>query len=414
MISYEESQLILRKFAQEARILEGEEINLRDAVGRILAEKLEARETIPSFDNSAMDGYAIKLEQLSPEQKSGKDWIPIWGLVAAGDQLSGLSNQAIAVEIMTGAPLPSSEFTTVVRIEDTESKNSGDGEKEIRLRQGLLKDENIRRAGEDIHAGDNLFEPGMLIHENHLLILATQGISKLRVRRKIEIDIISTGKELADYETKSLGPGMIRNSTGVYLECALNHKWSDIVNWGVVEDKVEAYQGALVKALDRGADVIVSTGAVSMGVFDFVRPALEEMGAEVHFHKCAIRPGKPILFATLYYKKKIRFIFGVPGNPVSTAVGCNFFVKPFLYSALGIDWQPSHKMVLAEGVKKPEGLRCFFKAKVVEKDTAKQVRAMRGQASFMVSPLAQANAWLVLPEQGTFVEPGQKVEVFPI
>ena len=412
MISYKESQSILREIARHAAPSGTDEISLEESVGRILAEDLTTTESYPPFDNSAMDGYALKLARLDSRQMEGADWIPVAGVIAAGE--SAEYPQAVAVEIMTGAPLPRPDFSTVIRIEDTESRTGPGGLKEIRFKKVPKINENIRRRGEDMREGHRILESGTLIRENHLLAMAAQGISKLKVRKKIKISIISTGKELVDHRTKSPAAGQIRNSTGVYLAAALKKSWSEVTNWGITPDDGRSYRDTLVQAFDREADVVVSTGAVSMGIFDFVRSVLEEMGAQIHFHKCAIRPGKPILFSTITYAGKVRYIFGVPGNPVSTAVGYKFFIEPFLNAALNICPPPPFEMPLSRTVKKPDGLRCFFKAQVIGDGSARQAEVMEGQASFMVSPLARANAWAVLPEEGALVESGRQVEVFQI
>lgn len=414
MISYEECQLILKKSAAASFPLKVTEIGLDEAVGRVLAEDLIAIENNPTFDNSAMDGYAIQLEQLTPAQRDGVEWVPTNGLIAAGDSVSPDTLKSKAVEIMTGAPIPGTTFSSVVRVEDTEQKVDASGCKCILLKKSPMRNDNIRRSGEDICEGDRLFNSGMVLQENHLLVLATQGISKLRVRRKVGIGILSTGKELVDYQTTVLKAGQIRNSTGIYLENVLKHSWSNVANLGIVEDNPRAYRASLLKALDQGLDVIVSTGAVSMGVFDFVRPTLEEMGAQVHFHKCAIRPGKPILFATINYGGTERYIFGIPGNPVSTAVGYNFFVKPFLEMLCGVQPDEKSQVILANEVKKPKDLRCFFKAKLLNDRDHLRVEVLSGQASFMVSPLIHADAWVILPEDSSSIQAGQSVEVLRI
>lgn len=414
MISYQESQEILKKVASQFSMTEMEEVELENSVGRILAAPIYSREMNPPFDNSAMDGYALKLSRLTQAEITGEQWIPVEGLIAAGDSDYEVLDDCKAVEIMTGAPLPSLHHNSVIRVEDVHQRVSEKGRKEIRLKNGPNAGENIRRAGEDTKAGEILLEKNEMIQIRHILPLATQGITKLQVFRKLEVGIISTGQEIVDYRTKMLRPGQIRNSTGIYLEKVMESSRINLKNFGIVTDNPEVYRRVLLEALDGGIDVVVSTGAVSMGVFDFVRQILEKMGAHVHFHKCAIRPGKPILFASLKYEGRTKFVFGVPGNPVSTAVGFNFFIKPFFDSIFGIPIQRNQTMKLLERVDKPEGLQCFFKAQILNEGDGQKVRALKGQASFMVKPLLESDAWVVLPEYGRFIEKGEMVEVMPI
>lgn len=414
MISYQESQEILKKVASQFSLTEVEEVELENSVGRILASPIYSREMNPPFDNSAMDGFALKLSELSHAEIAGEQWIPVEGLIAAGDVDYELLGDCKAVEIMTGAPLPSSRYSSVIRVEDVDQRVEGKGRKEVRLHKIPNTGENIRRAGEDTKAGEILLVKNEIVQIRHILPLATQGITKLQVIRRLGVGIISTGQEIVDYHIPMLQPGQIRNSTGIYLEKVMESPRIHLKNFGIVSDKPEVYRRILVEAFDCGIDVVVSTGAVSMGVFDFVRPILEKMGAHVHFHKCAIRPGKPILFASLKHEGRTKYVFGVPGNPVSTAVGFNFFVKPFFDSIFGIQPPRIQTMKLLERVDKPEGLQCFFKARVLRNGDEQQVRALKGQASFMVKPLLESDAWVVLPEDGRFIEKGERVEVMPI
>jgi molybdopterin molybdotransferase len=261
---------------------------------------------------------------------------------------------------------------------------------------------------------------GQVIELSHLMALATLGFSRVCVARMPNIALISTGRELVDPSSPRLQPGQIRNSTGLYLKKYFESLHHPITECGTVSDDPEDYLKRLTQALDSGAEVVISTGAVSMGKFDFVKPALEKLGAKIHFHKCAIRPGKPILFASGNWRGKTVFFFGVPGNPVSTAVGLRFFVRPFLDHMLGIqtgdgsvaDGIALRSARLINDFKKPEGLRCFFKAiERVSPNGETLVEALPGQASFMVSPLLKANSWVVFPESGSSAKAGSMVEV---
>lgn len=414
MISYKESLKILEEAACRDRDEDCEEVELLRSVDRLLAEDLKARENNPYFDNSAMDGFAVNAAATEAHLNLSNEWIPVQSVIAAGDTNFKVERLEDAVEIMTGAPIPHPYFDSVVRIEDVQVITNLQGQKMIRINSAPVPGSNIRRAGEDTKAGDVLLCKGVRISCEHLLVLATQGISRLKVKKKIRISILSTGKEIVDYATKELKFAQIRNSTGVYLEASLASPLCNVKNYGIVQDEPSAYVEHIKKLLHEDSDLIISTGAVSMGMYDFVRPALESIGAKIHFHKCSIRPGKPILFASIVYKNKTRFIFGLPGNPVSTMVGLRFFIKPFINLLLKIKTVKPLMATLVSDTKKPEGFKCFFKAKVSLEGPEAKVEILKGQASFMVSPLLQSNAWVVFPEEGTLVKSGTSVEVFAL
>ncbi len=414
MIMYDESIAILKEMSEKFPFTQTETVQLPQSVGRILAEDLVAVENNPPFDNSAMDGFAVNVAALEKANEERGGWIPVQTLISAGDRNISVKKVFSAIQIMTGAPVPDAYFDSVVRVEDAEQKKDVSGNELIRLKVIPQIGDNIRRIGEDTKIGDILYTKGMRISNEQLLPLATQGFSLLKVKKAINVGILSTGKEIVPHDTKELRPGQIRNSTGVYLEAVLSGSSLKIRNHGIIQDDPDLYIQELKSIFDNECDVLISTGAVSMGIHDFVRPALENLGAEIHFHKCAIRPGKPVLFASINYNGRIRFIFGVPGNPVSTAVGFKFFVKPFLdFLLLGSTEKPI-KAILNSDTKKPEGLKCFFKAKVDFQSPKTSVEALKGQASFMVSPLIRSNAWVVFPESGSIVKKGTEVEVFTL
>jgi molybdopterin molybdotransferase len=414
VISYHECLEILKKAVGRGVDEAADEVDLRECVGRILAEDLLARENSPSFDNSAMDGFAVNMKSIPNLTAAHDGWIPVQAVLGAGENDIRLANKVDAIEIMTGAPIPAGEYDSVVRVENVEAKVDRQGRKQIRLSSTPIVGDNIRRAGEDSRTGDVLLRKGERIRARHLLVLATQGISRVKVKRPIQVSVVSTGKELVDFRTKELGFGQIRNSTGIYLEAELSGPLFNLKHSKVVPDDQVHYLEAVKALFDEGVELLISTGAVSMGAYDFVKPALKSLGAKVHFHKCAIRPGKPILFATIEYQGKTRYIFGLPGNPVSTMIGFRFFIKPFIDFLLVGETERPSMAVLASDTKKAEGLRCFLKAKMSKEGPETKIESLKGQASFMVSPLIQSDAWLVLPEEGAFVKRGTHVEVYSI
>jgi molybdopterin molybdotransferase len=255
---------------------------------------------------------------------------------------------------------------------------------------------------------------GVRLNPQHILACASLGLSKVAVKARPRVVIISTGSELVSPEEQKLEPGMIRNSTGPFLVAAARRMGLEVDFLGIVRDDPALYRQRLEAALQKGADLVLSTGAVSMGQYDFVADVLSQMGARTLFHKAAIRPGKPILVAELGASHGRALFFGVPGNPVSTAVGLRFFADPYLRATLGLARENPIRAVLSREISKPEGLRCFFKGRARLSEKGLEVEALKGQASYVVSALLEANCWVVLPESGDHVAAGDIVEIFPL
>jgi molybdopterin molybdotransferase len=418
MIQYRDALAKIQKIASE-HLISSEVISLHDSLGRILDEDVMSPEQVPSFTNSSMDGFAIFAKDTVNASTSNPLRIKVNGMVAAGDldAFKKFANQGpgIAVEIMTGAPVPQGGLDAIVKIEDVRVERDDDGTAvAIHLFQPSSSGDFIRPLGSDYEVGQSVLNKGIRISPEHILAASSLGISKVKVKKLPRIAIISTGSELVSPEEKTLEPGMIRNSTGPFLVAALKRMGFESKYLGVIQDDPELYRRTIQSALDEGAELILSTGAVSMGKFDFVTDVLKQMGAITHFHKVSIRPGKPLLFAEFTGKQKA-VVFGVPGNPISTAVGLRFFIEPYLRSAMELPSEQPFKVKLAQGATKPEGLQCFFKAKTsLTMDGNLVVNFLKGQASYIVSALIDANSWVVFPAEGEKMNSGELVDVYPL
>jgi molybdopterin molybdotransferase len=315
-----------------------------------------------------------------------------------------------AWQIMTGAPFPEG-FDCSIKIEETELVSGANGKvREIIVRQSLEAFENLREAGEDFKKGDLVLNPGNVIGPEQILALEALGISKIPVFKKMVVAVISTGGELSE-NGAPLRDGQIPNSTSPFLKAALQQMGAEPVLFGVAGDDPKEYFSLLGKVLASQPDVIISTGAVSMGVHDYVSSVVRDRGGRVDFHGVLIRPGKPLLLAEFPNHGPI--FFGLPGNPVATVVGLRFFVDPFLRARMGLAEEKPSWARVTETVRKPDGLKCFFKAQVHLGKGEPAVTILPGQPSFMVSPLLQSTAWGVLPEAGREIQKGEWVEVFP-
>ncbi len=417
MIRYPDALAILEKIATQ-HSLPVETVKLHESLGRILAEEVRSPEAVPSFTNSSMDGFAVFASDTKSASETSPARIPVKGMVAAGDlkAFQTFANQGpgIAVEIMTGAPVPAGGLDAIVRIEDARVERNDDGTAvAISISKPSLAGDYIRPIGTDYQVGQLVLRAGIRLEAEHILAASSLGVRELSVKKMPKIAIISTGSELVSPDAASLAPGMIRNSTGPFLVAALKRMGVIAKDWGIIQDDPKEYQKILETALSEGTEIILSTGAVSMGQFDFVSDVLHKMEATTHFHKVAIRPGKPILFAEFGSHGKNAVFFGIPGNPVSTAVGLRFFVEPYLRQCLGLPPEKPLRIPLSQTVSKPEGMRCFFKGRIQIGDQGRtEVEALKGQASYIVSALVEANAWVVLPEAGEQVGAGTEVDVY--
>jgi molybdopterin molybdotransferase len=400
MIQFDHAQ---RLIGAELTVLPAEPVDLADALGRVTAEAIRSPENLPPFDNSAMDGFA--LAGGSALIAAGREF-DIGGEAAAGDPAQRADGGAW--EIMTGARMPDG-LDRIVPVEQVERIELAEGRARIRLRADVEPGQHLRRAGEDVAIGDELLPAGCRIGAAQQSLLAAVGIARLEVRRRPRVALICTGRELLDAPGAALADGQIRNSNGPYLAARLLEIGAGISLQATVGDQPEAFTALLEQALAAGSDLILSTGAVSMGRYDFVPQALAAVGARQVFHKVAMRPGKPLLFARL---PNGCLFFGLPGNPASSAVGLRFFVEPALRAMAGLAPERPLRLPLRAAAAKKPGLRFFQKARLeIAADGRASVELLSGQASFRIRPLAVANAWAVLPEEASELAAGSPVEV---
>ncbi len=403
MISYKQAKEILLK-AGEEHLLKTEELSLERCVGRVCVNDIFAPMDIQPFDNSAMDGFALRLEDLD---ENGGTLIKS-GLIAAGDKV--LDNKILSghcIEIMTGAPIPENT-DAVVPIELTQI----DGDRII-FKKRPNDGANIRRAGEDFKKGTKVLKASQIINPQHIMPIAALGIDKIKVYKKPRAAFLATGNELVDDLSKELKSGQIYNSNHPYGLATLKTMGVDYVHTpNSVPDNPDDFEKLIKSYIDDDIDIIISSGAVSAGKFDFIREVLEKTGARILFHKVKIKPGKPNLFARL---PNGALYFGLPGNPVATAAGLRFFVYPALRAMMGISEEKPVQATLMTSFKKRKGVKMFLKAKAENwEDGILTVDILDAQASFMVSPFLNMNCWAVAPEDIEEIKPGDIVDLYPL
>lgn len=403
MIAFDEARRIV---LAAAGIIEAERVPANGSLGRMLAEDVFSPEYLPSFDNTAMDGFALATGGQAVPQ--GVELVVSAALAAGEAAPAGCEG---ACEIMTGAPMPDG-LDAVVPVEQVVvlEQDADHRPQRIRILQDVLPGANVRRRGQDISAGDLIMPSGTRLGAPERMVLAALGVADIAVRRRPVAALLTTGRELVDDPGQALLPGQIRNSNGPFLADRVLECGAELRIRQSLPDEAGAFSGAVRRCLDEGVELIVSTGAVSMGRYDFIPDALRDLGADILFHKVAMRPGKPLLFARL---PGGALYFGLPGNPVSSAVGMRFFVEPALRARLGQPQESPLRAPLAEAVGKKPGFRMLQKAVVQCDDQGRlSVCLMKGQESFRIRPLLQSNAWAVLPEQGASMPAGTLVDLY--
>jgi len=375
-------------------------VTLRDSLGRTLAERVISPLDVPSHTNSAMDGYALAGASLAAE---GVTELLIAGEVLAGHPFPGQVCAGQCVRIMTGAPMPAGTDTVVMQERAEESEGR------VRLVPGQRAEQNVRQAGEDIAAGDTVFEPGRCLTPADLGLLASLGIPEVAVRRRPRVAFFSTGDELRSVG-QILGEGEVYDSNRYTLYGVLSRLGVDLLDLGVVRDEPDLLEGALRSAA-ADADMVITSGGVSVGEADYIRGLLERIG-QVSFWKIAMKPGRPLTFGDI----DGALFFGLPGNPVAVMVTFYQFVQPALIKLMtGREAPPL--LVDAEcgsRIRKRPG-RTEFPRGVLGcgVDGRLTVELTGRQGSGVLRSMSLADCFIVLPEGQGDVEPGDRVLVQP-
>ena len=379
-------------------------VPLEDAVGRILAEPAVAKLSIPPFNNSARDGIVLSASGLSAA--TGGSPVKLSGEVRAGDSVEVANGiEGDAARIMTGAPTPS-WAESIVMIEDLILNDDGT----VMINRLPKPGAWIRPKGSDIAETSVILKPGRQIIPEHVQALASSGVVEAVIHRKPRVGLCSTGEELIDVKSGPPGSGQIYDSNRPFMMAMMRSFGCDVVVNEHVGDTLDEMVGFLNRVMEASLDLVTSSGAVSMGSYDFVKPALEAVGAEIVFHKVTQKPGKPLLFAIL---PNGTLYFGLPGNPVSTVVNCRFYVH---YALSVMQQKPLEipiRLRLENAIEKPQGLSVFLKAQCFRGKGGALVRALEGQESFQTMPLLEMNGWIVLSENVGSMQAGELVNFYP-
>lgn len=403
MPSIEEALSVIRA---QCSPLPTERIALLHARGRVLAEAIDAPRALPPFDNAAMDGFALRWR----EGLVAGTVLAVLGEQAAGD---AAAEQGIGVcSIMTGAQMPG-DLDSVVPVEDAEVLARDDDGRalSITLTAAPRCGQHLRRCGEDVALGERVLEAGTRLGDEALMVLRGIGVAEVCVHRRPRLALACTGRELVDADGAELAPGQIANTNGPYLAGLFADAGADVVERLTLPDEPALLAAQLRRWFEAGIEIVVTTGAVSMGRYDFVPEVLREVGAHLHFHKLKMRPGKPLLFASAGRT----LVFGLPGNPVSSTVGARFFVDSAIRALSGLAEETPVCLPLAAEAQKKPGFTMLQKAAIqLGADGRLAVHLLKGQESFKTAPLLSANAWALLPEAADRIAAGTLVPVHPL
>ena len=407
MISYK----ISRKILNNSKIVIGDEIiKSIDCINRVTAKDVFTKQDNPAGNNAAFDGYAINSKDTNKiNEKKGK-LFKIVGMIAAGDKpLKRIKQKFQAVEIMTGGLLPKS-FDTIIPIEQIIFYPNKKNPKYILIKKKINKYQHVRFKGSDFKKNDILIKKGTILNSSHVQALKTLGIKKIKVKKIPNILFFSTGNEISDKE--KIPEWKVRNSNSDYVKSIGKNFLFNFYYGGILKDKDESiFEKTIKKNFNSKIDIIVTSGAVSAGKFDYVPRIVKKFSLSSFFKGVSIRPGKPVLFAKINGRQKV--IFGLPGNPISSAACFRFFVYPYLRKIMGVEDEKPFKAILKNKFSKKYNFTRFIKSKInTTKNGKVEVKILKGQESFRIKSFIQSNIWILLPSGKSKFKKGDIVDCF--
>jgi molybdopterin molybdotransferase len=397
MITVEEA---LDKVLSHIQPLGSERVSILEALGRVCAEDILANRDIPSFDNAGMDGYAVRSEDIQNASAEHPVQLEVIEDLPAGFIPRKRVERGNGTRIMTGALIPEGA-DAVVPVE--ESKKEGNF---VSIFMSSLPGEYIRKAGEDVKKGECIISAGDLINPAEIGMLASLGRSFVAVYQRATVAILCTGEELVDVDGDLDGTKIV-SSNSYSLAAQVKDCGAIPIQLGIARDRKEEIEEKLLQGIR--ADVLVSSAGVSVGDYDFVKDVLNDIGVEIVFWKVAMKPGMPVVFGTVQGKP----VFGLPGNPVSSMVSFEQFVRPSLLKMMGHRplFRPVIDAILKEDIQKRPGRRHFMRAFVSLEKGQYFVTPTGAQGSGILKSMVKANGLMVIPEDREIVKAGEKVKV---
>jgi molybdopterin molybdotransferase len=409
MLSVEEA---LQKILNEVDILEEESVPILESLGQVLAEDIKSDIDVPPLDNSGMDGYAVRSGDTAGASEKTPKFLRVIDTVMAGSISKNEVVPGTAVRIMTGAPVPRGA-DSVVQFENTdEEKRKASAPDEPLTQVGILSEArpglNIRKAGEDITRGTIALKKGIVIRAAEIGLMASLGYSRVKAIRRPVVAVLSTGNELVEVD-KPLPEGQIHDSNA-YSIASLVRRYGCIPKMlGIARDEEKSLVNKLKQA--QGADMLLTTGGVSMGDYDMVKDILARDG-EMVFWKVRVKPGKPLAFGKIKGKNKSIPHLGLPGNTVSCMVSFELFVRPALLKMMGKKnfAKPALEAILEDTVKNDTGRRIYDRAVIEKRDGHYYARLTGPQSSGILRSMSLANGLVLIPEDRKTVNKGETVQ----
>ena len=399
LLTFNQAKQNILEIATKAKPLTNQKVSLFDALDRITAIPIISPINVPGFDNSAMDGYAVRLSDIQQTKT-----LPLTSAIFAGDDISNLQwPEGTCLRIMTGAPVPI-EADAVVMQEHTEQSDLG-----IRFLKEIKAGDNIRRSGEDVKKDSITVATGTKLTLPTLSTLATLGISEVTVFNKLKVAIFSTGNELTPIGMPLSGNGAIYDSNRFTLKLLLTKLNCEIIDLGIIPDDPTQIKQALVTASNQ-ANLVITSGGVSVGDADYTKTALEDLG-QINFWKIAMKPGKPFAFGQIGHA----LFCGLPGNPVSTLVTFYQLVQPLILTLSGLktsDIDFRFQVKAATNLKKSIGRVDFQRGRLqIDAQGELEVVTTGQQGSHITQSFNQANCFIILEQERGNVNKGELVTI---
>ncbi|MDC0445895.1 molybdopterin molybdotransferase MoeA [Candidatus Pelagibacter sp.] len=407
MISYQYSKRILKKAIIK---IKDEDIKSTNSLKRVVSKNIYSGINYPSGDNAAFDGYAINSNDTKNIKKRLPKKFKIIGLIAAGNKpLKKKVKKYDAVEIMTGGIIPKG-FDTIIPIEQIIFNPNKKKKKYILIDRKIAKYNHVRFAGSDFKKKEIVVKKNTIIQPNHILAFKTLGIKNITVKKKINILFFSTGNEISNSD--NIPSWKVRNSNSHYINNLNENFLFNFKDGGILKDNHEnIFRSKISKMLNSKIDIIITSGAVSAGKFDFIPDVVKKFKLSNYFKSVAIRPGKPVLFAKIKNKQKV--IFGLPGNPMSSAACFRFFVYPYIANVMGVSEEKPVKAILKNDFLKKKNFTRFAKSKLNTTKNGKiEVEILKGQESFRIKSFVKSNIWALLPAGKSKFKKGEIVDCF--
>ncbi len=407
MISYQNSIQILNKGRLK---IKNENVLSTKSLNRVSSSNIYSKFNYPAGNNAAFDGYAInssdtkKLNRLKPKA------FKIIGSISAGDKpFKKKIKKFEAVEIMTGGIIPKG-FNTIIPIERINFYPNKKVRKFIMIKKKIIKYDNVRFSGSDYKKGELVIQKNTIILPNHILAFKTLGIKNIKVKKKINILFFSTGNEISNKDI--IANWKVRNSNSHYIKSLNNNFLFNFKNGGILKDNHRnIFKSKIKKLLNSKIDIVITSGAVSAGKFDYIPSVVKTLNLSNYFKSVAIRPGKPILFAKIKGKQKA--IFGLPGNPMSSSACFRFFVYPYIANLLGLEVEKPVKAILKNDFLKKKKFTRFAKSKLnTTKDGKLEVNILKGQESFRIKSFVKSNIWALLPSGKSKFKKGEIIDCY--